>query len=469
MHIGRKDLLWNYAATSMRFLLGIIVMPITLRLFPSEEVGLWGIFTALIPLPSLLDFGFSNSFSRSITYIFSGVKELKTQGFAVAQNAEIDYGLLKNLLSAVKRYYGMVSLIFLTIFAAVTPFYMPRVLHNFEGNTQTVWFAWFVLGGLLAYELYTYCYNALLMGRGMVKRSMQITVLSQSVRIILTVTFLFCGLRLIALVLGMLAGDLLNRVLLRASFYDRETKKALALATSGSVWGIIKTLAPNALKTGFVVLGNFVRTYVLFLITPFYLSLSEIGELDVSRKVISLIVNIGFAWFLTFYAKIAQYHVQEDVAGVKRLYIKGKLALIAVFAVAGSGLLFFGSDFLRLIKSNTPLLCNGYLLIMLVFSFLEANQSMANHVFITKNQVPFYKADLISGFFSFVALMVMLYLTSWGVLNFILASGLIMCAYLNWKIPVAASKELKMTTNDYKKQIEQLWKKSIFMTKSRTI
>jgi len=78
MQIGRKDLLWNYAATSMRILSGIVVLPITLRMLPSEEIGIWSIFLALMTITSLLDFGFSNSFSRNVTYIYSGVKELKT-------------------------------------------------------------------------------------------------------------------------------------------------------------------------------------------------------------------------------------------------------------------------------------------------------------------------------------------------------------------------------------------------------
>ena len=168
MQIGRKDLLWNYAATSMRILSGIIVLPITLRMLPSEEMGIWSIFLSLITITSLLDFGFSNSFSRNITYVYSGVKELKAKGYAVCETSEVDYGLLKSLLSAMKRYYGIAALVFLVIFLIASPFYISSVLAQYSGDKQTIWIAWYVFGAVLTYELYTYYYSSILTGRGLV-------------------------------------------------------------------------------------------------------------------------------------------------------------------------------------------------------------------------------------------------------------------------------------------------------------
>jgi O-antigen/teichoic acid export membrane protein len=141
MQIGRKDLLWNYAATSMRILSGIIVLPIALRMLPSDEMGIWSIFISLMTITSLLDFGFSNSFSRNVTYIYSGVKELKTKGYAVAETSEVDYGLLKTLLMAMKRYYGIAALVFLIIFLTGSPFYISSILEQYSGNKQAIWIA----------------------------------------------------------------------------------------------------------------------------------------------------------------------------------------------------------------------------------------------------------------------------------------------------------------------------------------
>ena len=83
-------MLWNYAATIMRVLSGIIILPITLRLLPPEEMGLWAIFLSLTTITSLLDFGFASSFARNVTYVFSGVKELKANGYGEVEEGHAD-------------------------------------------------------------------------------------------------------------------------------------------------------------------------------------------------------------------------------------------------------------------------------------------------------------------------------------------------------------------------------------------
>jgi O-antigen/teichoic acid export membrane protein len=255
------------------------------------------------------------------------------------------------------------------------------------------------------------------------------------------------------LVLGLLLGDIVNRTLAHYAFYDRETKAKLKEATSAEGWNTIKTLAPNSLKIGLTALSQFLRNQSIVLIAPFYLSLSQIAEFGISKQLSALITSLGLIWYNTYYSKTSQYRVRDDIDGVKRLYIKGTLNLILMFVIGGSLLLMFGNDVLLLIKSKTLLLCSGYLFLMLLFSFLDARQIMANGNLIAKNEVPFFKADIISGVSSVLLLLLMFNFTSLGVLSLILATGLVLCAYMSWKIPLTLAKEIKLTLKDYKKVI----------------
>ncbi|MHB9143471.1 MAG: O-unit flippase-like protein, partial [Paludibacter sp.] len=126
MEIGRKDVIWNFVATFMRVASGIIVLPLVLRLLPSQEVGLWYLFLTIGGLATLLDFGFANSFTRNVTYIFSGVKILKKEGYTPVDNDDktIDYGLLKSVIAAMRRYYGIVAGVFIVLFIIASPFYL---------------------------------------------------------------------------------------------------------------------------------------------------------------------------------------------------------------------------------------------------------------------------------------------------------------------------------------------------------
>jgi O-antigen/teichoic acid export membrane protein len=91
MHIDRKDVFWNYAATFLQIGAQVLLPPLILRALPRETAGVWTIFATIIALVNLLDFGFNPTFTRNVTYIFFGFKVLKAAGLKAAEeNAEID-------------------------------------------------------------------------------------------------------------------------------------------------------------------------------------------------------------------------------------------------------------------------------------------------------------------------------------------------------------------------------------------
>lgn len=449
MQTGRKDLLWNYAATIMRVLSGIIILPITLRLLPPEEMGLWAIFLSLTTITSLLDFGFASSFARNVTYVFSGVKELKANGYGEVEEGHVDYGLLKSLLSSMKFFYGIIALIFLLIFVIASPFYFLPILDKYSGDHMPVLVAWLLFGFVLAYELYTYYYGNILTGCGKIKAMQQITVLAQSVRIVLTIIMLQFGLGLLALVLGILIGDVVNRILCYKTFYDANTKKNLRAVQSGKAIEVIKIIAPNSIKIGLNVLGGFLRSKAIVLIAPYYITLADLGSFGISRTMVDVITSLGGTWFVTFYPQLSQYIVHNRMSDVKRLYIKSILVSIAAFAILGCGMMLLGNPILVLIKSKTFLLCGSYLLLMLLFSFLEQNQGIATNILLAQNEVPFFKSALLSGINTVLIFWIMLKFTHLGILSMILSSGIALSVYVNWRWPLEVCKRLKLRPSDF--------------------
>ncbi|GAB1473241.1 hypothetical protein MASR2M69_06820 [Bacteroidota bacterium] len=114
MRVTKGDVLWNYGATFMRVASALIVLPLILRMLPEEEVGLWTVMIGLNSMIYLLDFGFFQTFSRAVTYIFSGAKSLEKEGFKpVEPGSPVSYGLLNGVLKAMRRFYGAVSLVLL--------------------------------------------------------------------------------------------------------------------------------------------------------------------------------------------------------------------------------------------------------------------------------------------------------------------------------------------------------------------
>ena len=453
MQIGRKDIAWNFAGTFMRVASGLIVLPLVLRTFPKEEYGLWTIFLSIGAIATLLDFGFSNAFGRNITYIFSGVKTLKAKGYVAVpeDDKSIDYGLLKSVIVAMKKYYAILAGVFLLLFLIISPFYLPHILseNNYTGDYQAVWTSWLIYGFLVAYQLYTYYYSALLMGRGMVKRNHQAIIIGQSVRILTIYIMVLSGFGLISLVVGQFLGDFITRTFSYFFFYDKKLKAELIIAVASNTKEIIKMMLPNAARIGITSLGGLLITKASVPIASLYLPLEVIGSFGITKQIVDLIASLGVIWFTTFHPKITSHRVSNDFDHLKRMYIKGKLSLFFTFVFCGIGLVIFGSDVLTFIKSQTDLLPSVMIIGLLVVSFLDANHMMSVHMLLTKNEVPFAKAFIITGGVVILLLFFGLKYTSLGVWVMFLAPGMSNIVYQNWKWPLEVMKDLRIKPKDY--------------------
>ena len=67
---------------------------------------------------------------------------------------------------------------------------------------------------------------------------------------------------------------------------------------------------------------------------------------------------------------------------------------------------------------------------------------------LSKNEVPFFKASLLSGLLTILLLLLLFEFKNYGILTLIIAPGLIQASYQNWKWPYEVIKELKLSFND---------------------
>ena len=81
---------------------------------------------------------------------------------------------------------------------------------------------------------------------------------------------------------------------------------------------------------------------------------------------------------------------------------------------------------------------------MLLISFLEKNHAVAGGFLLTKNEVPYFKAAIISGIATVIMLFILIKIAHLEVWGMILAPGIVQFAYQNWKWPVVLIKELNV-------------------------
>jgi O-antigen/teichoic acid export membrane protein len=449
MQIGRQDLLWNYAATFLKIGVGIILLPFIVRSFPQETVAIWAIYASVMSLTYLLDFGFAPSFTRNVSYIISGVKELKRDGHQIveANNSEIDYRLFKGLIGAMRWFYSRLALVLFLLLTILGTYYMYVVLKNYESSHTEVYISWFIICILNTYSLYTYYYDALLQGMGLIKRAKQILVIGETIYLLVAVFLILMQFNLIAIVSAQALSLITRRILSYRTIYTPDFKKKLSQVFVKTHKEFIKPILPNAIKLGINGLGAFLVRRSPIVMAPLFLPLDIVASYGISIQIIWIITEVANVYPSTYQPKIAQYRIQNNIAEIKKCYSHACLLMLLMFSLFGSALLLLGDWCLRLIDSKTSLLSSAVIAAILLIYLLERNQFIAIEVLATKNRIPFFKASLFSGITTTVLLFVFFKTTSFGTWGLILAPGIAQSIYSNWKWPLEMWKDLRMQAN----------------------
>jgi hypothetical protein len=154
-------------------------------------------------------------------------------------------------------------------------------------------------------------------------------------------------------------------------------------------------------------------------------------------------------WFSTYYPKITNHRVTDNLFHLKRMYVKSKLIQLAIFIVFGIGFILIGPYLLTLIHSKTQLLSTIMILSLLFFAYLDSNQSIAISLLLTGNEVPFMKSTLFTGILTVTVFFGLLNFTTLGIWSLILAPGISQLIYQDWKWPKTVKENLEIKFKDY--------------------
>ncbi|WP_223560021.1 O-unit flippase-like protein [Chryseobacterium lathyri] len=445
MNIGRSDIVWNYLATFFKIASSALLLPVILNKMPAETVGIWTVFISITAFSYLLDFGFNPSFARNVTYVFSGVKKLQSNGFEsnLSEN-EISYPLLKGLIIAMRWFYARLAVICLILLSILGTFYIFTLLKKYNGSHSEVYISWAILCAITSYNLYTLYYDSLLEGRGMIKRLKQINVIGQICYLVCAAILIWMNFGLIAIVSAQLLSVLIIRFFSYRSFYDAEITKKLQACKGSPQKDILNSIFPNAVKMGLTSLGGFMVTKSSLIIGSFYLTLNDIASYGITIQLVSVVSGLGSIYILTFIPKIVDSRVKNNIDFISLIYKRGIIFLLFTYFACGFMIIVAGPYILEILNSKTHLMLSSLIALLLFSSLLETNVSMAGAILVTKNSVPFFRASLLSGLAIVVGLLLYFIFFEKNVLGMILIPFIVTLVYQGWKWPYEVLKDLKI-------------------------
>ena len=444
-HIGKKDIIWSYVATIFRVGTGIILWPFILSQMSAETVGIWNVMITIMGFVALLDFGFQPSFARNISYIFSGVTKLQKVGIQTAvSDGNINFSLLKGTLNAMRKFYRWMALGVFVILGIAGTAYFYYILQKYSGDRTDAMIAWILLIAINSYNVYTLYYNALLLGKGYIRRERQIMILSQCVYLSLAIVLIYAGYGLTAIVSSQAVSIILQRILSYRVFFTKELKQQLLHTEADETKDILRAISPNAVKVGLTQLGGFCVTKSALLIGSAFLTLEETACYGITLHIIDILARCSTVYYQSITPKIAQSRANKDVIKLKHYFVCSIGILVATFLLGGAAIAFLGNWGLNMIGSETKFLPTIMLCVMLLIYLLETNHSIAAGFISADNRIPFFIPSLLSGLGTVLLLWLFLSIFKWGVWGMILSQGIAQLVYQNWKWPSMVIKELNI-------------------------
>lgn len=443
--VGKKGIIWGYLAQFFSVAAGLITLPVILSKLSSDEIALNYLMLTIGSFVTLLDFGFAPQFGRNITYIFSGVQNLKKEGIELpnSSNADVSYSLLATVIMTAKFLYRWMALAVIVLLLTFGTYYIYIISDGFT-LVDNIFIIWIIYCISMYFNVYYAYFSSLLNGKGLVTEHRKSLVYSKLVYVLLVVSLLYWGCGLISVVVASFISPFIGRYFSKKYFFTDEIKVHInrIKVTKHEINKCISILWRNSSKLGIVYIGNFGISKASFFLAGLYLSKQDVASFGLMTQLVNFIAVISMTISALYQPRIVSLKIKKD----KRLISEFAYTLfifVLIFFISSIFLVLWGNYIITFFRSNALLPSTNILIVYCIVIYLEINYSIFTSFIIMDNKIPYLKSILVSGILIILFSFVVLKYTDWGIWGMILSQGVIQASYNNWKWPYVVCKEFK--------------------------
>jgi O-antigen/teichoic acid export membrane protein len=437
---AHSSLTLGFAAQVLQYGSGLLLLPFVLTRLSAAEIGLWYLFLTVQGLAFLADFGFQPTFARAIASAYAGSPELIRKDI-VGGTGDANLRLVREVLSVCRRLYLALALVVLVLLLTAGSIYVEQLVEGEPLGNSDLDVVWAALSVATAFQLYFSWNAAFLTGADKIHASYTSQIAARCAFVALGVASLVFGSGLAGLAFANLISILLGRA--TAALLMRPLLRQLpkAQVSVRDMRPVLRALWPNASRMGVVAIGAFLIMRANMLVVTSFFGLSAAAQYALSFQLLAVVTSVAQLPIQVVYPRMVQLRVQNNIAGLRSLFLKRHAFLLGTFAVGAVVVTLAGQPLLAALGSKVMLLPKPLLFAMGVILLLEANHSACALVITTANEVPFVAPALLSGV-GVVLLATAAALAGAGMGGVIAAQGIVQLAYNNWKWPLVVWKEL---------------------------
>lgn len=443
----KKDVIWNYIGTIVSISSNFILIPLLLIFLSSEQIGLWYVFVAIAGFAQLLEFGFTSTLSRNILYSLSGKHALAKTGLASGGSSKkTNWHLFNVVLKTSKIIYSIIGVLGLLLSAIFGTIYIASVTNDF--SIEQSFLSWIIFVASIFTNLYfLYCLT-FLRGVGDVAGENRSKTIARLGQLLITAILLIAGLQILAAAIGYFMYGLLLRLFASRAFnkhadIKRGISSDIKKISKDEVKETLKTVSFVASRDGLVSVAWYGATQAMTLLCSAFLGLSEAGTYSVMIQLTSGIYNVSSAYMRSFFPSFQSAYVRGDLAVQRSIIARGLSCYIAIFAL-GTVCVTALLPVLALFKSD--FICDPALYLGLsIYMFLLNQHSLFCNVIVNMNEIPYFKAYLISTFAGLILSCIFCAYFKLGAWGLVLGQMIPQLAYNNWHWPMYVMKKINST------------------------
>lgn len=438
---------WSWAFNGLRLASNFILLPVLLRVLgDSNDFGFYWVLASLSVVMSQLDFGFSISLDRAISYAMAGASELRQEGIA---GPESNHGspnllLLRKLMFTTRDVYRVLALLSALIMGS----WGTYVTHLKVGETShpnLTWAAWGLTLLCGIFEMYSGWWNVYLRGINQVLVGSRILVFGFALRLALSLGLLFAGAGLMSVPLSNFLSSLLQRLMSRhfvlrflSAAPQQEFSRAERLEVFRTIW-------PNSWKVGLHCVGYYLVPHANTILCTTWLGLAATAEYGFTMQIVTILQGMASVWVQVKWPIIGQLLTKHEFPTLQKLFRQRLLLQLGSFALMSVATVLLAPPVLSLLHISKTMLPTSWLIVLLIFGLLDMHAISWVTLISLGNRLPFIWYTTTSYAIGIVVAYLLLVNTSLGVGALVLSPLLVQSAYNFWRWPAVGAAMMRTT------------------------
>lgn len=391
---------WMSYSTKALALFG--VLPLVLNRFSSGDIVLWYLFSTIISLQSIADFGFRQTFSRIISYAFGGAKSIAVfKADKLNATSVLDHQpnklLLNQIVSTMKSIYLWLTLIVFVLMAIFGSWSMYHPIKD-AANIDQAWWGWALVLIVSVVGFYGKIYLNFLEGLNKIALVRRIETLTSIGAILTSIIVLYVAPTLLNLVIVnqfwiivVVVRDIYLCRKIDGGIYNEVAKK---LPFDKQIFQQVWQPAWRSGISGFMSVG---LTNLTGLIYAQVGNSAEVASYLLALRIINQIKEVSMAPFYSKLPVLAMLRVKSNLVELVRVCKRGMFLSHMVFIIGFIVVGLTSDVILKLIHSEVEFVDQKlWLLIGLAF-FIHRFGAMHIQVYMSTNHIISHIADGVSG------------------------------------------------------------------------